>query len=56
MIVCAGNNETFDFALPIGVGLIESAMSLTRLCLMEKPDFLLLSGVLGVMVSIRYMM
>ncbi|MDD4855510.1 MAG: purine-nucleoside phosphorylase, partial [Sulfuricurvum sp.] len=31
MIVCAGNNETFDFALPIGVGLVESAMNLTRL-------------------------
>ncbi len=47
MIVCAGNNETFDFALPIGVGLIESAMSLTRLCLMEKPDFLLFVGSAG---------
>lgn len=47
MIVCAGNNETFDFALPIGVGLVESAMSLTRLCLMEKPDFLLFVGSAG---------
>jgi nucleoside phosphorylase len=47
MIVCAGNNETFDFALPIGVGLIESAMSLTRLCLMEKPEFLLFVGSAG---------
>jgi nucleoside phosphorylase len=47
MILCAGNNETFDFALPIGVGLVESAMSLTRLCLMEKPDFLLFVGSAG---------
>jgi nucleoside phosphorylase len=47
VIVCAGNNETFDFALPIGVGLVESAMSLTRLCLMEKPDFLLFVGSAG---------
>lgn len=47
MIICAGNNETFDFALPIGVGLVESAMSLTRLCLMEKPDFLLFVGSAG---------
>ncbi|MDP3465834.1 MAG: purine-nucleoside phosphorylase [Sulfuricurvum sp.] len=47
MILCAGNNETFDFALPIGVGLVESAMSLTRLCLVEKPEFLLFVGSAG---------
>ena len=47
MIVCAGNNETFDFALPIGVGLIDSAMSLTRVCLENKPDFLLFVGSAG---------
>ncbi len=47
MILCAGNNETFDFATPIGVGLIDSAMSLTRLCLAEKPEFLLFVGSAG---------
>jgi len=47
MIVCAGNNETFDFALPIGVGLVDSAMALTRLCLTQKPDFLLFVGSAG---------
>ncbi len=47
MIVCAGNNETFDFAQPIGVGLIESAMNLTRLCLFDKPEFLLFVGSAG---------
>lgn len=47
MILCAGNNETFDFALPIGVGLIDSAMSLTRLCLNEKPEFILFVGSAG---------
>lgn len=47
MIVCAGNNETFDFATPIGVGLIDSAMSLTRICLTEKPEFLLFVGSAG---------
>lgn len=47
MIVCAGNNETFDFAMPVGVGLIESAMNLTRLCLFDKPDFLLFVGTAG---------
>ena len=47
MIICAGNNETFDFATPMGVGLIETAMNLTRLCLFDKPDFLLFVGSAG---------
>jgi len=47
MILCAGNNETFDFATPIGVGLIDSAMSLTRICLTQKPEFLLFVGSAG---------
>ena len=47
MILCAGNNETFDFATPIGVGLIESAMNLTRLCLFDNPEFILFIGSAG---------
>lgn len=47
MIICAGNNETFDFAQPIGVGLIEIAMNLTRACLFDKPEFLLFVGSAG---------
>jgi nucleoside phosphorylase len=47
MIICAGNNETFDFAQPMGVGLIETAMNLTRLCLFDKPEFLLFMGSAG---------
>lgn len=47
MIVCAGNSETFDFALPMGVGMIEMAMNLTRLCLFDKPEFLLFVGSAG---------
>ena len=47
MIVCAGNNETFDFATPMGVGLIEMAMNLTQLCLFDKPEFLLFVGTAG---------
>ena len=31
MIICAGRNETFPFAQAMGVGLIESAINLTRL-------------------------
>ncbi|MCD6433165.1 MAG: purine-nucleoside phosphorylase [Sulfurimonas sp.] len=47
MIICAGNNESFDFAQPMGVGLIETAMNLTRLCLFDKPEFLLFVGSAG---------
>jgi nucleoside phosphorylase len=47
MIICAGNNETFDFATPMGVGLIETSMNLTRLCLFDKPEFLLFVGSAG---------
>ena len=47
MIVCAGKSETFPFATTIGVGLIESAMNLTRLCLFDKPDYILFIGSAG---------
>ena len=47
MIVSAGKNETFPFAVPIGVGLVESAMNLTRLCLFDKPDYILFIGSAG---------
>jgi len=47
MIICAGNNETFDFAQPTGIGLIETAMNLTRLCMFDKPEFLLFVGSAG---------
>jgi nucleoside phosphorylase len=47
MIVCAGKSETFSFARTIGVGLIESAMNLTKLCLLDKPDHILFIGSAG---------
>ena len=47
MFVCAGNGEEFDFAQSIGVGLVESAINLTRLCQREKPAFLIFVGSAG---------
>ena len=47
MLICAGNNETFKFAQAMGVGLIETTMNLTRLCLFDKPEFLLFVGSAG---------
>lgn len=47
MIVSAGKNESFPFATPIGVGLIESAMNLTKICLSDKPDEIIFVGSAG---------
>jgi len=47
MIICAGNNETFKFAEPMGVGLVDIAINLTRKCLFDKPEFLLFIGSAG---------
>ncbi|MBE0495770.1 MAG: purine-nucleoside phosphorylase [Campylobacterales bacterium] len=47
MIVCAGKSESFSFAKPIGIGLVESAITLTRLCLQELPEHFLFVGSAG---------
>ena len=47
MIICAGNNETFPFAQPVGVGLVETAINLTRIALLDPPEFLLFIGSAG---------
>jgi nucleoside phosphorylase len=47
IVISAGNNEVFDFAIPVGVGLINSAINLTRICLFNKPDYLIFIGTAG---------
>ncbi len=47
MIVCAGESEQFDFALPVGIGMIDVAINLTRLCVSQKPKFILFVGTVG---------
>ncbi len=47
MIISSGNKEIFEFAYPIGIGMIESTINLTRLCLFDKPDFLIFIGSAG---------
>jgi hypothetical protein len=37
MIICAGTTEQFDFAMPVGIGLIDAAIKLTELCIKQKP-------------------
>ena len=46
-IISSGNKEIFSFAIPIGIGLIESAINLTRLCLFDKPDMIIFVGSAG---------
>ncbi len=46
-IISSGNEEIFPFALPIGIGLIDSAINLTKLCEFDKPDFLIFIGSAG---------
>lgn len=47
MIVCAGDIEQFDFATPIGIGMVNTAINLTRLCLLNPPEFVLFVGTAG---------
>jgi len=47
VIICAGDIEQFDFAQPIGIGLVNSAVNLTKICLMNPPEFLLFIGTAG---------
>lgn len=47
MIVCAGKSESFEFAYPIGIGMVVSAINLTQLCLLDKPNYLLFVGSAG---------
>ena len=47
MIICAGKSESFDFAKPVGIGLIQSAITLTQLIIENNPSFLLFVGTAG---------
>jgi nucleoside phosphorylase len=47
MILSAGKKEIFSFAYPIGIGLIETAINLTHLCLFDRPKSLIFIGSAG---------
>ncbi len=46
-ILCAGDSETFSFAKPIGIGLINSSINLTSFISKENPKSLLFIGSAG---------
>lgn len=48
MIVCAGDSESFSFATPVGIGLINSAINLTNLIEKNRPNWLAFIGTAGV--------
>lgn len=48
MIVCAGANENFEFATPIGIGLIDSAINLTKICTQKLPVEIVFIGTCGI--------
>ena len=47
MIISAGNEELFSFARPIGIGLVNSAINLSRICLIDRPNSLIFVGSAG---------
>ncbi len=47
MFVCAGESEQFDFAKPIGIGLMDVAIMLTQVCIEQKPEHLHFVGSAG---------
>jgi nucleoside phosphorylase len=47
MFICAGESEQFSFALPVGIGMTDVAINLTRLCLSQKPKFIYFVGTAG---------
>jgi nucleoside phosphorylase len=47
MFICAGESETFDFAKPMGIGMIDMSINLTKLCLSNPPPFIFFVGTAG---------
>jgi nucleoside phosphorylase len=47
MFICAGESETFDFAKPMGIGMIDMSINLTKLCIANPPPFIFFVGSAG---------
>ncbi|PAF49473.1 purine-nucleoside phosphorylase [Helicobacter sp. 12S02232-10] len=47
MFICAGKSESFSFAKSIGIGLVESALNLSKICSYEFVDSLIFIGSAG---------
>jgi len=47
MIICAGERESFEFAYPMGIGMIDITINLTKRCMENPPPFMLFVGSAG---------
>lgn len=47
MIVCAGAMEQFSFAKSIGIGLVQTAINLTKILIEQKPEEIVFIGSFG---------
>ena len=47
MFICAGESETFSFAKPMGIGMIDMSINLTKLCTTNPPPFIFFVGTAG---------
>jgi len=47
MFICAGESESFEFAKPMGIGLIDMSINLTKLCMDNPPSFIFFVGSAG---------
>jgi len=47
MFICAGESETFAFAKPMGIGMVDMSINLTKLCIESKPSFIFFVGTAG---------
>jgi len=47
MIICAGEKESFNFAKPVGIGMVDAAINLTKMCIENPPEFILFIGSAG---------
>jgi nucleoside phosphorylase len=47
MVICAGNGEDFSFATSIGMGLVQSTMTLSKICATKRPKYFVFIGTAG---------
>jgi purine-nucleoside phosphorylase len=47
MYICAGEIEQFSFAKAVGIGLVDVAINLTKLCIENKPKEIIFVGTAG---------
>lgn len=47
MFICAGEKETFSFAKPMGIGMVDMSINLSKYCIEKKPPFIFFVGTAG---------